>query len=217
VLAQADVMELGVAVSPAAAASPPIVPKLDPVVARPVALHPAVALRAAQIVAVASPAALAADDAGSTADEDGLGQRIQADVQRKVNDALKRHGIITVAAANGPISRDLLQRCVGCDFSGRDLHGLDLSNMSLVGDDFDHANLRGVNFSHSALMGLSFQNADLSHANLRAAKLSGDDFDHAMLDGIDLGQASLIGVDLSHASLAGANTTGMHLLGSTLP
>jgi beta-lactamase regulating signal transducer with metallopeptidase domain len=147
-----------------------------------------------------------------------MGRRIAVDVQRKLSDAMDGHGITTLAMdTSGPVTRELLSHCIGCDFAGRDLRGLDLSNMSLVGDSFEHANLSGANFSNTKLEGLSFQRADLSHANFHGSKLMGIDFNRSTLDGADLSDATLTGVDLGHASMTGANTAGIKLIGSSLP
>ena len=146
-------------------------------------------------------------------DTTGLTQRIQAEVQHKLADAVAMRDDVP----NGPITRDMVRHCTGCDFSNRDLHGLDLSNISLVGDDFSRANLRGTNFAGSRLEGLSFAHADLTRANLHASKITGVDFSRATLDGADLSDALLTGVDLSKVSMDGANTSGIKLVGSSLP
>jgi len=138
-------------------------------------------------------------------------------VQRKISNVVPGHGILVGADTSGPLTRDLIRHCIGCDFTRRDLRGLDLSNISLVGDDFTRANLNGVNFSHSALEGDDFTRADMSHADLHATKLTGVDFTDAILDGSDLSNATLTGVDLTAASLLHANMAGLHLFGSQLP
>jgi beta-lactamase regulating signal transducer with metallopeptidase domain len=66
------------------------------------------------------------------ADMERMGKEIAAEVQRKVanlGDVTGRHRKVIVADAAGPVSRDVVEQCVGCDFSRRDLHGLDLSSM----------------------------------------------------------------------------------------
>jgi beta-lactamase regulating signal transducer with metallopeptidase domain len=186
----------------------PMVPKPDPVA--PVAARPAQAPAASipRMVANAS----SDGDAWAT-----MSQKIAADVGRKLGNVIPGHGMVIGGHTNGPLTRDLVRRCVGCDFTRRDLHGLDLSNMSLVGDDFTRATLTGVNFSHSTLEGIDFTRADIRHANLHASKLLGVDLSHAVLDGSDLSDASLTAVDLSDASMSGANTSGIRLRGSDLP
>jgi beta-lactamase regulating signal transducer with metallopeptidase domain len=156
----------------------------------------------------------ASNDASSW---ENLGEHIADDMQRKLGNVLPGHGVLTRPDTSGPLTRDLIRRCNGCDFTRRDLHGLDLSNLSLVGDDFTRANLNGATFSHSTLEGDDFTHADMNHVNLHAAKLTGVDFTHAVLDGSDLSNATLTGVDLSGVSLIHANTADMRLLGSPLP
>ncbi len=177
-----------------------------------------------KIVVVASPVALSpetekaiTDSVETSIDTAGTAQQIQAQVQQKLGDVLSRHGLVAATDSNGPVTRDLIARCVGCDFSHRDLHGIDLSNISLVGDDFGNANLRDANFSRSKLQGVSFSHSDLSRASFHASKLTGVDLNHSMLDQADLSDASLTGVDLTEASMNGVNTSGIHLVGSSLP
>lgn len=139
---------------------------------------------------------------------------LQAKVAQKLAQKMAQQ---TQTASFGEATRDMLASCIGCDFSRRDLHGVDLSNMTLTGDNFDRANLVGANFANSKLQGLSMQRADLSNANLNGAKMTGIDLSHATLDHANLSNALVVGVDLSHASMAGTATTGMHLIGSSLP
>ena len=145
-----------------------------------------------------------------------MGKSIAADVQRRLTSLTPGQRVIA-ADTSGPLSRDLIRQCIGCDFTGRDLHGLDLSYLSLVGDDFSRAALTGVNFAHSKFEGVDFTRALLTHVNLHAAKLTGVDLNHAVLDGSDLSDSVLSGVDLSHASMSGVNTAGIKLIGSDLP
>ena len=152
-----------------------------------------------------------------TNDAENMGQKIAADVQKKLGDALNRRGVVIAADTSGPVTRDLVRHCIGCDFSGRNLSGINLSNLSMVGDDFTGANLAGANFAHSTIQGVDFSHAILRNANFRLAKLTGVDFSHAILDGANLSNASLTGVDLGHASLTGANESGIQLIGSSLP
>ena len=152
----------------------------------------------AVVKALATPKIVVVPPSGAM---EGLGERISSEIQRNLGGASAGRQV-----ASGPVSRDMIANCIGCDFSHRDLRGLDLSNMSLVGDSFDRADLRGANFSNSKLEGLSFQRADLRKANFHAAKLTGIDFTRSILDEADLSDASLMGVDLTHASMAGANT-----------
>jgi beta-lactamase regulating signal transducer with metallopeptidase domain len=184
----------------------PTVPKLS-IIAAPVAL-PSEARRA-----IANSVALAVNKQQMG---QNFGQQIASEVQQSLTGVNVPHGKLDFADSRGPVSREMLARCIGCDFSHRDLRGFDFSNMSLVGDTFDRADLRGANFSNSKLEGLSFQRADLGKANFHAAKLTGIDFTRATLDGVDLSDAALIGVDLTRASIAGANTTGIRLIGSSL-
>jgi hypothetical protein len=208
--AEAPVVEQRAQPAPLAHTTPaePAPPATPPALAPAVAAHAAPAAKAPRVVANAS------NDASSW---ENLGERIADDVQRKLGNAVPGHGAVTRPSTSGPLTRDLIRRCIGCDFTHRDLHGLDLSNISLVGDDFTRANLSGVNLSHSTLQGDDFTRADMSHANLHATKLMGVGFSHAILDGSDLSNASLTGVDLSSASLNHANTTDLRMLGSELP
>lgn len=146
-----------------------------------------------------------------------LGKQIATEVQQSLAGAEMPHRTVASSDSHAPVSRDMVVHCLGCDFSHRDLHGIDLSNVSLVGDTFDRADLRGANFSNSKLEGLSFQRADLAKANFHATKLTGIDFARATLDGADFSDALLTGVDLTRASMTGANTTGIRLIGSSLP
>ena len=139
---------------------------------------------------------------------EGLGTQISAEIQRSLDEA---HRDRRQTASAGPLSRDMIASCIGCDFSHRDLRGIDLSNLKLVGDDFEHAQLTGARFAHAVLSGDSFAHADLSRADLHGAKLMGVDFAHTVLDGADLSDAFLTGVDLGSASLNGANTSGIRL------
>lgn len=186
-------------------------PKVVKVVVKP---QPPVALPSAARRAIADRVALAVNKEQMGQD---LGQQIAAEVQASLAGVHVPAGTDGSAGSTGPVTREMLARCIGCDFSHRDLRGIDLSDMSLVGDTFDRANLRGVNFSNSKLEGLSFQRADLSKANFHASKLTGVDFQRATLDGADLSDALLTGVDLTRASMAGTNTTGIRLIGSSLP
>ncbi|HEV8022386.1 MAG TPA: M56 family metallopeptidase, partial [Candidatus Lustribacter sp.] len=185
----------------------PPVPKL-PVIASPLAL-PSEARKA-----IADSVAMAMNKQQMGQD---LGQQIAAEVQQSLAASSLSRSSVGSADSHEPVTREMLARCIGCDFSRRDLRGLDLSNMSLVGDDFERADLRGVNFANSKLEGLSFQRADLSKSNFHSAKLTGIDFTRSTLDGVDLSDATLTGVDLTHASMTGANTTGIRLIGSSVP
>jgi beta-lactamase regulating signal transducer with metallopeptidase domain len=138
-----------------------------------------------------------ATSAAESIDAENLGQKIQADVQRSLSDLTKPRHIAMSDDDNGPVTRDMVRSCIGCDLSRRDLRGLDLSNLSLIGDDISRSDLRGV--------------------NLHASKLTGVDLSYSDLRGADLSNASLRGVDLSHSSMRGANTSGIHLIGSSLP
>jgi beta-lactamase regulating signal transducer with metallopeptidase domain len=190
--------------APAVHAVPPVAP--NPVPVPSVAALPVLPSMPAHIVVNADPS-----------DAQNMGQKIAADVRRNVSDALSRRGTIVAADTSGPLTRDLVGRCIGCDFTGRDLSGIDLSNLSLTGDDFTRANLTAANFSHSTMQGLDFNHAILNHADFHKSKLTGVDFNHAILDGADLSNAVLTGVDLGHASLTGANESGIRLFGSSLP
>jgi uncharacterized protein YjbI with pentapeptide repeats len=137
-------------------------------------------------------------------------------VRRDNNDGSDEDGD-SASQHHAPLTREMIQGCIGCSFAHRDLHGLDLSGISLLGDDFSHANLDGVNFSDASLKGASFDHASLAHANFRSAKLTGIEFYRAGLQNADFTNAVLTGVNLAGAHMDGAITTGMHLIGSTLP
>jgi beta-lactamase regulating signal transducer with metallopeptidase domain len=196
-----------------AATAPPIVLAQNdtPIISHPVAAQPPAPLQPAPppaatippVPKIATPVvlpsearkAIAAAAAAST-HANSLSEKIQNEVQRSLGDISTQH-VVAMNGSDGPVSRDLVRNCIGCDFSRRDLHGLDLSNLSLIGDDFSRSDLRGVNLHASKLTGV-----DLSHSDLRDA---------------DLSDASLSGVDLSHSSMRGANTSDIHLIGSSLP
>jgi beta-lactamase regulating signal transducer with metallopeptidase domain len=185
VLAQTDTMNEPSApatVAPRPAAPLPTMPK-SVTIATPIAL-PSETRKA---IAAAAPAV----------DPSSMGQAIQTEVQRALGHVMKQHDIVALTDNNGPVTRDMVRSCIGCDFARRDLHGMDLSDLSLVGDDFSYANLRGV--------------------NLHGSKLTGIDLSHSDLDDADLSDTLLRGVDLSHASMHGANTSGIQLVGSSLP
>ncbi len=204
VLAQAAPVEEPAEVStPTAKVAPLVLERIAPPAApeTPAAVHKPHIIK--KIVVDASP--------------DALPPEAEKAITDSVDTAIDTARAAQAADTRGPLTRDLIAHCVGCDFSHRDLHGIDLSNISLVGDDFGNANLRGANFSHSKLEGVSFSHSDLSHATFHASKLMGVDLNHSMLDGADLSDASLTGVDLEKASMNGTNTSGIHLVGSSLP
>jgi beta-lactamase regulating signal transducer with metallopeptidase domain len=180
VLAQTEAMNEPSA--PATVAPLPAMPK-SVTIATPIALPP----ETRKAIAAAS----------SPVDASSMGQQIQTEVQRALGHVMKQHDIVALTDNNGPVTRDMVRSCIGCDFARRDLHGMDLSDLSLVGDDFSYANLRGV--------------------NLHGSKLTGIDLSHSDLDDADLSDTLLRGVDLSHASMHGANTSGIQLVGSSLP
>jgi beta-lactamase regulating signal transducer with metallopeptidase domain len=213
-----------------AASAPPIVlAQNDAVDAVKPSVEPSPAVRIVKVVHVAPPAlptpravAVAPEPPASPEPDDmaQMGKQIAAEVQRnaaQVAENATRHNPIVSGAGDGPLSRGLVAQCAGCDFTGRDLHGMNLSNVSLVGDDFTRATLNGVNFTGARLQGLDFSHADLHDANLHGAKLTGVDLSHANLDNADLSDATLTAVDLGHASMNGTNTTGIRLIGSSLP
>ncbi len=146
---------------------------------------------------IAAAAAAASSAAADSREANDLGQKIQAEVQRGLGEVTQRRIIALKDDGDGPVSRDLLRNCIGCDFSHRDLHGMDFSKLSLIGDDFSYADLRGTNF--------------------HAAKLTGVDLSHSNLDDADLSDSLLRGVDLGHASMHNTNTSGIRLIGSSLP
>ena len=174
----------------------------------------------AQLPVPASPPALRHSDDLQRADLQrlkDLGPQIGADVARQVAAAARHGRDDEQQSTRGPVTRDMIANCMGCDFTRRDLHGLDLSGVSLVGIDFTRSNLSGVNLGKASLKGVDFTHADLTGASFRSAKLTGVDLNHTRLDDADFSNAELTGVDLTGASMNGTNTTGIHLLGSTLP
>jgi beta-lactamase regulating signal transducer with metallopeptidase domain len=222
VLAQAaPIDEPSDVASPAAKVAPLVLRTVIPLPPPPPLAAPAMP----KSVTIAAPSVLPSEArkaiaaaAASAVDATDMGKQIQAEVQHSVDEMAKQHELVAKEGEavakqgeavvkqrelvvmnddDGPISRDLVRSCVGCDFSRRDLHGMDLSNLSLIGDDFSHANMRDV--------------------NLHGSKLTGVDLSHSNLDGADLSQASLRGVDLGHASMHGTNTSGIQLIGSSLP
>jgi beta-lactamase regulating signal transducer with metallopeptidase domain len=184
--------------------TPPVVAPARPSIAplpKPPAMH-----EIRKIIVLASPIALpseaqqAISDSVSSAVDSaipGMGQQIQAEVQHRIGDVMTRHNFVGLDETHGSVTRELIGRCIGCDFSRRDLHGMDFSGLTLIGDDFSYVNLTGANFHGAKLTGL-----DLSHANL---------------DNADLSDATITGVDLSRASMNGTDTAGMRFIGSSLP
>jgi uncharacterized protein YjbI with pentapeptide repeats/beta-lactamase regulating signal transducer with metallopeptidase domain len=100
----------------------------------------------------------------------------------------------TVAlTGNGLDVRSLLQSCMGCDLSGKDLRNADLHGLRLTGDDMSNVDLRG--------------------ADLRGVHFEGVDLNGARLDNADLTGAVFSGASLKHVSWAGAKLSGIELQG----
>jgi beta-lactamase regulating signal transducer with metallopeptidase domain len=203
VLAQASpIDEPGEAVSPAAKVAPVVLQAVTPLPPAPPAA-PAPVPVIPKSVAIASPIALPSEarqaiaEATSAISAAGMSKQLQTEIQRKVDKVMMQRDLVALNDGDGPITADMVRTCIGCDFSRHDLHGMDLSNLSLVGDDFSRADMRDV--------------------NLHGSKLTGVDLSHSNLDGADLSDALLRGVDLSHASMHGTNTSGIHMIGSSLP
>lgn len=100
------------------------------------------------------------------------------------------------AGSIGVPLRTLLTRCMGCDLSHMDLHGIDLHGLSLAGADLSHTDLRGANLSGTHLTGVDLSGANLSGANLTNTQLEG--------------------CDLHGVILRDSVSTGMRLIGSSL-
>jgi beta-lactamase regulating signal transducer with metallopeptidase domain len=189
VIAQASPVDEPSALATLPPAPPPEAAAPVPVIAKSIAIPSPVALpsEARQAIAEATSAIAAA----------GMSKQLQSEIQRKVDKVMMQRDLVALNDGDGPITVDMVRTCIGCDFSRRDLHGMDLSNLSLIGDDFSRADMRGV--------------------NLRGSKLTGVDLSNSNLDGADLSNALLRGVDLGHASMRGTNTSGIHMIGSSLP
>ncbi len=100
---------------------------------------------------------------------------------------------IVALTGNNLDVRSLLQACMGCDLSGKDLRNADLHGLRLTGDDMSNADLRG--------------------ANLRGVQFEGVDLNGARLDNADLTDAVFAGVSLKHVSWSGAKLGGIELQG----
>ena len=141
--------------------------------------------------------------------------------------------------SNVHVTRELLERCTGCDLAHRDLRNLDLHGLTLTGVDLSHADLRGVNLSGANLSGTDLSGANLDGADLTNARLTGADiggasFRGTKMDGIRLSGVSLrrgafdvaglrailthgcTGCDLSHMDLRGIDLHGLTLEGADL-
>jgi uncharacterized protein YjbI with pentapeptide repeats/beta-lactamase regulating signal transducer with metallopeptidase domain len=150
-----------------------------------------------------------------------------------------------VAQAGGDVSRDttltrsLIEHCMGCDLSGRDLRNIDLHGLKITGADMTKTDLRGANLAGTEFAGTDLSGANLDGANLTNARFTGTDisnttFHNARMDGVRFVGVSLRGTgldpagiravllrgcegcDLSHMNLRGVDFRGMELTGVDL-
>lgn len=107
--------------------------------------------------------------------------------------------------------------CIGCDFAGRDLHGVHLAGVSYIGVDFARTNLQGADLSKARLVGVDFARANLRGADLHDAKLIGSDFSNADLRDANFHNAWLCSVNedgrIDCADFGGADLHGTDLRG----
>lgn len=113
---------------------------------------------------------------------------------------------------SGPLDRNLLAHCTGCDLSGKDLRNADLHDLTLTGDDLSGADLRGANLKGAILTGVDLSNARLDGADLRGATLTGSDIDGATFSGAKIEGIRLVGMQLTNRLLTG--TSARALIGS---
>jgi uncharacterized protein YjbI with pentapeptide repeats/beta-lactamase regulating signal transducer with metallopeptidase domain len=92
--------------------------------------------------------------------------------------------------------RSLVDRCMGCDLRGIDLHGQDLQGIVLSGADLRGANLRNANLRGARFEGVDLRQADISGADLTNVELNGCD-----LSGVDLGSAKTSGMTTNDSSM----------------
>ncbi len=170
----------------------------------------------------------------------------------KLADSAMRHafkgadtGVKTVVQAdldsssNTTLTRSLIERCTGCNLSGRDLRNVDLHGIKITGADMSKTDLRGANLAGTEFTGTDLSGANLDGANLTGAKFTGADisdatFHNARMDGVRFVGISLRntgldpagiravlvhgceGCDLSHMNLRGVDFRGITLTGVDL-
>jgi uncharacterized protein YjbI with pentapeptide repeats/beta-lactamase regulating signal transducer with metallopeptidase domain len=137
------------------------------------------------------------------------------------------------------LTRSLIERCMGCDLSGRDLRNIDLHGLKITGADMTKTDLRGANLAGTEFAGTDLSGANLDGANLTGARFTGTDisnatFHNARMDGVQFTAISLrnsgidpaglraillrgcTGCDLSHMNLRGIDFRGIELTGVDL-
>ncbi len=87
------------------------------------------------------------------------------------------------------LTRSLIERCMGCDLSGRDLRNIDLHGIKITGADMSKTDLRGANLAGTEFAGTDLSGANLDGANLTGARFTGTDisnatFHNARMDGV---------------------------------
>jgi uncharacterized protein YjbI with pentapeptide repeats len=100
----------------------------------------------------------------------------------------------------------------GCDYAGRNLHGMNLSHDCFMGTDFAGANLSSADLTCAILSGANLAGANLNRAILKSANL-----EDANLAGANLNRANLSAAKLTGANLTGANLTGVIWGDTTCP
>jgi uncharacterized protein YjbI with pentapeptide repeats/beta-lactamase regulating signal transducer with metallopeptidase domain len=109
----------------------------------------------------------------------------------------------------GPVDRNLLAHCTGCDLSGKNLRNADLHDLALTGDDLSGADLRGANLRNTVLTGVDLTNAKLDGADLRNAVLTGSTIDGATFAGAKTDGIRLVGMQLTNAILSVASARSL--------
>ena len=119
--------------------------------------------------------------------------------------------------------------CPGCNFSGKDLHGLRIKQSNLTGSLFNRANLSGGEILVSDLTGAHFKKAflarvegdrvmlkgaNMSDATISESVINNSYFVGATLSGADLTSASFTNSDFSGANLSGVSAVKVILSGS---
>jgi uncharacterized protein YjbI with pentapeptide repeats len=114
-----------------------------------------------------------------------------------------------IARSAEPELRSILDRCMGCNLSGKDLHGIDLHGITMIGTNLQRVNFDGAHLSDIRFTGVDLDDANLNNADLRNAhfvgtSLRGTTFLKANLDG-----ATFTGVSLQRSNIIDGDHRGM--------
>ncbi len=118
------------------------------------------------------------------------------------NGPLRQLRLHKSAPLGGPIPAEVVIRCLGCDFHGRDLSGINLAGKSLTGINLRGADLSGANLNGSTLTGVDLRGAALQGADLRNARLFGTSLIDVNLEGAQLGGVKLSGSEIGRVHLS---------------